>query len=122
MNRQSQQGLTTVGWILVIAIFGGIVLTIFKVVPMYLEYFQVKSVLESVVTDDTIDPRSKRDLWNAIQKRLVINQAKSVKRENLTFKRAENVTTITVDYKVEKPYIAQLFIGAHFVYSVEIDR
>ncbi len=122
MNRQSQRGLTTVGWILVIAIFGTIVLTVFKVVPMYLEYMQVKSVLESVVTDDTIDARSKRDLWLAIQKRLLINQATSVKREHVTFNRAEGVTTVTVDYKVEKPYIAQLFIGAHFVYSVEIDR
>ena len=122
MNRQSQRGLTTVGWILVIALFGTIVLTIFKVVPMYLEYMQVKSVMESVVNDTSIDPRSKRDLWSAMQKRLLINQAKSVKRENVTFNRADGVTTITVDYKVEKPYIAQLFIGAHFVYSVEINR
>ncbi len=107
---------------MVIALFGTIVLTIFKVVPMYLEYMQVKSVMESLVTDTAIDARSKRDLWKAMEKRLLINQAKSVKRENVAFNRADGVTTVTVDYKVEKPYIAQLFIGAHFVYSVEIDR
>jgi Tfp pilus assembly major pilin PilA len=122
MNRKSQKGLTTIGWILVIAIFGSIVLTIFKVLPFYLEYFQVKSVLESVAEDQSIDPKSKRDLWEAISKRFRVNQSKSVKRENIVFAREDGVTTVTVDYRVEDNYVAQLFIGAHFVYSVEIRR
>lgn len=122
MNRNTQKGMTTIGWIAVIAIFSSILLTIFKVLPMYLEYFQVKSVIDGVAVDTNVDPRSKRDLWTAISKRLLINQATSVKREDVSFTRKDGVTTITVDYRVEKPYIAQLFIGANFVYSVEVNR
>ena len=122
MNRNKQQGLTTIGWIAVIAIFGSIVLTGFKVLPMYLEYFQVKSVMETIATDNNIDARSKRDLWTAMSKRLQINQATSVKREDVTFERKEGVTIVKVDYRVEKPYIAQLVIGARFTHMVEINR
>ena len=57
MNRHSQQGLTTIGWIVVIAIFGSIVLTSFKILPMYLEFFNVKAVMEAVAQDTELDPR-----------------------------------------------------------------
>ena len=122
MNRHSQQGLTTIGWILVIGIFGLIVVSGFKVLPMYMEYYQVRSIMESIVTDEEIDARSKRDMWTAINKRLLINQIRTLKKENFTFKRKSDITTISVDYEVRKPYIAELFVGGHFVYSVEIKR
>lgn len=122
MNRHSQKGITTLGWIIIIAIFGSIVLTGLKILPMYLDYFNVKSVVDSVVNDPTLDPKSKRDLWNAINKRLLINQVRSIKKENVSFSRKDGVTTIVVDYNVEKPYIAQLYLGARFNYTAEIKR
>jgi hypothetical protein len=122
MNRHSQKGLTTIGWILVIAIFGSIVLTGLKILPMYLDYYNVKSVVDSVANDPEIDPKSKKDLWNAISKRLVINSIRFMKREDVSFKRKNGITTIIIDYEVEKPYIAQLYLVAKFNYSVEINR
>lgn len=122
MNRHSQKGLTTIGWILIIAIFGSIVLTGLKILPMYLDYFNVKSVVDSVANDPTIDAKSKQDLWEAINKRLYINSVRYIKREDVSFERKEGVTKITIDYTVEKPYIAQLYLGAKFNYSAEINR
>ena len=122
MKASNQKGMTTIGLVIVIAIFGSIVLTGFKILPMYMEYFQVKSVLESVAVDEKIDIKSQRDMWAAISRRLLINQISTIKRENMSLTRADNSTTITVDYEVRKPYIAQLFIGAHFVYSVNTNR
>ena len=122
MNKHSQKGLTTIGWILVIGIFGGIVLTGFKVLPMYMEFYQVKSIMESVANDNSIDPKSKSDLWQSLSKNLLINSIRDLKKENFSFTRKDGVTTITADYEVRKPYVAQLFIGGHFVHSVEINR
>lgn len=123
MNRQkTQKGLTTIGWLAVIAIFGSIVLTGFKIIPMYLEFFNVKAVMESVAKDTALDPKSKRDLWQAIDKNLLINSVRDLKQENFSFTRKDGVTTIRVDYEVRKPYIAELFIGANFSHQVEINR
>ena len=52
MNKHAQKGMTTIGWIIIIAIFSMIVLTGFKILPMYMEYFSVRSVMESVATDE----------------------------------------------------------------------
>ncbi len=122
MNRHSQQGLTTIGWIAVIGIFGMIVVTGFKILPLYMEYFQVKSVMDSLVTDTAIDAKSKGDLMAAINKRLLINQIRGINKENFKFSRENDKTVITVDYEVRKPYVDRLFIGAHFSYSIEIAR
>jgi len=122
MNKHSQKGLTTIGWIVVIGIFGMIVVTGFKILPMYLEYYQVRSLLESVATDEAIDVRSKSDMWTAINKRLLINQIRGLNRENFSFERNKDQTTISVNYEVRKPYIAQLFLGANFSYSVVTTR
>jgi len=122
MNKKSQQGLTTIGWLLIIGIFGMIVVTGFKILPMYMEYYQVRTVMESIVTDEEINVRSKRDMSKAISKRLYINQIRDIPKDKFSFTRENDITTITVDYEVRKPYVADLFIGAHFVYSVEIKR
>ena len=118
-NHKSQQGLTTIGWIVVIAIFGSIVLTGFKIMPMYLEYYQVRSVLDNVAADPEVDVRSKKAIWSSISRQLLINQVRSIKRENMKVERENDVTKITIDYEVRKPYVAQLFIGGHFSYTVE---
>ncbi len=122
MNKHSQRGLTTIGWLIVIATFGSIVLTGFKILPMYLEFMNVKNTMETVAQNTQLDPKSKRDLWIAINKNLRINSVYDLKQEDFSFSRKDGVTTITVDYEVRKPYVAQLFLGANFVHSVEINR
>lgn len=122
MNRHSQQGLTTIGWIVVIAIFGSIVLTGFKILPMYIQFFNVKAAMAAVAQNTEIDDRSKRDLWIAINNNLRIQSVRDLKKEDFSFVREDGVTTMTVNYEVRKPYIAQLFIGANFTHSIEIQR
>jgi long-subunit acyl-CoA synthetase (AMP-forming) len=119
MNQKSQKGLTTIGWIVVIAIFGSIILTGFKILPMYLEYYQVRSVLENVAANPEVDARSKKAIWSAITRQFLINQIRDIKRENMKVERENDITKITIDYEVRKPYVAQLFIGGHFTYTVE---
>lgn len=122
MKLSSQNGMTTLGWIIVIAIGGMIVLTGLKIIPMYMEYYQVRSVFDSLVTDTSLDARSKRDLSKAILKRLRINSIRYIKQEDLSFTREDSKTTVSIEYEVRKPYVDQLFIGGSFSYSVVIDR
>lgn len=122
MNRHSQRGMTMIGWIIVIAIFGSIVLTGLKILPMYMDFFQVKSIMESVAVDPEIDAHSKKALWAAIGKRLLINSIRDRKKEDFTITFEEGNTIITVDYETRRPYIRELFLGAHFVHTIEFSR
>ena len=121
-QRKRQQGLSTVGWIAVVGFFGLIILTFFKVFPMYYENFKIKSVLEAVQADTELDVKSKRAIWESLQKRMFINEIRSIKRENVEMTRKDGKTTITINYETRDDYIANLFIGGKFSESVVIDR
>jgi len=120
--RHRQKGLSSVGWILVAAIFGLLLITFFKVFPMYYDNFQVRAALDGLVADNSIDPKSKREIWLSLQKRLYIDSVKSIKRENVAMERKDGKTTITVTYEARDEYVANMFIGARFVEIAVIER
>jgi hypothetical protein len=114
--------LSSVGWIIIAAIFGLLVITFFKIFPMYYDNFQVKAALEAMAADNTIDPKSKREIWTSLEKRLYIDSVKSIKRENVSMERKDGKTTVTVTYETRDNYVANLYIGASFVEKVVIER
>ena len=121
-SRRRQKGLSAVGWLGVAAIFGFLLITFFKVFPMYYGNFKVKTVLENMQQDTSLDVKSKRAIWNAMAKRLSIQEVRGIKREHVTMERKDGKTTITVQYETSSNYILNLFIGARFRESVVINR
>ncbi len=121
-RRQRQKGTSTIGWIVVAGIFGFLVITFFKVFPMYYTNFKLQSALSALQQDEAIDPKSKREIWESLQKRLFINEVRSIKREHVTMERKDGKTTVTVTYEIKEDYIGNLFIGGHFSESIVIDR
>jgi len=120
--RYRQQGLSFVGWMAMVAIFGFLLLSFFKVFPIYNEYFTIQSVLQGLTKDEKVDFKSKRAIWEALQKRLHVNEVRSIRSENLTIQRKDGKTTITISYRTQRPYIGNLFIGGNFTESVVINR
>jgi len=121
-QRRRQGGMSTVALILIVGIFAFLVITFFKVFPMYYGNFKVKNALQSMAQDSELDPKSKRALWEALSKRLFIDEVRSITRENVTMQRKDGKTTITVTYETRDNYIGNLFIGANFSESIVIDR
>jgi hypothetical protein len=127
MKRSSRQGrhqkgMSTIGIIIVMGIFGLLVITFFKIFPMYYGNFKVQTALEALQQDGEIDPKSKRAIWGSLRKRLYINEVRSINRENVKMVRKDGKTTITVSYETRDKFIANLFIGASFNEIVVIDR
>ncbi len=122
LSRRSQRGMSSVGWIGVVAIFGLLVITFFKVFPMYYENFKVKNALKGVAQDTEVDAKSKRAIWESLQKRLFIDEVRSIKREDVKIERADNRTTVTITYETRDDYVGNLFIGGRFTESIVIDR
>ena len=122
MNRHSQKGMTTIGWLIVIAVFGSILLTGFRILPMYLEFFNVQAAMDAVSKSDKVDVTSKQDLWRVLNANLRINSVRDLKQEDFKFSRKNGATIITADYEARRPYIANLFIGGNFTHTIEIKK
>ncbi|MDH5356846.1 MAG: DUF4845 domain-containing protein [Gammaproteobacteria bacterium] len=123
LNKHRQKGLSGPTWLVVIAIFSFLMLTFFKVFPMYYKSFQVQAVLKSVQEDAGLDVKSKRAIWESMKKKLFVNEVHTlIARENVKMSRKDGKTTITVTYETRDDYIGNLFIGGKFVETVVIDR
>ena len=120
--KGNQRGMSTPGWIVIAGIFGYLLITFFRVFPMYYDHFKVTSVLEAIEQDQNIDSKSKRAIWASMNKRLAIQDVHSIKRENVKISRKNGKTTIVVSYETKADYIANLFIGGRFVETIVIDR
>jgi hypothetical protein len=121
-SRQRQKGMSSIGWIAVAGIFGLLLITFFKVFPMYYGNFKLQSALEAVRLDESLDSKSKREIWQSLQKRLYINEVRNIKREHVTMERKDGVTTVIVSYDIQDDYVGNLFIGGRFVESIVIER
>ena len=120
--RTRQRGMSSVGWIFVAGIFGLLLITFFKIFPMYYDNFKLKTSLESLQHDTSIDPKSKSAIWDSLKKRLYINEVRFIRLDNITMQRKDGKTTVTVSYETRQDYIANLFIGGRFVETIVIDR
>lgn len=119
-NRQ--QGMTTIGLMLLLAVIAIFALSAIRIIPIYLENFTIKSVLTAVQEDQKIDAKSKAAIWDSIRKRLYINEVREIKRDHVSIVRMNGQTTVTITYESRRPYIGPLFIGGSFSESVVIPR
>jgi len=117
-----QNGVSTVGIIAIVGIFGLLVVSFFKVFPMYYDNFKLQSALEAMQQDSELDTKSKRAMWDALSKRLYINEVRSIKREYVKMERKDGKTTLTINYETRDSYFGNLFIGATFNEIAVFDR
>ena len=72
--------------------------------------------------DPSVDSKSKRAIWDSLQKRLYINEVRYIAREDVTMERKDGKTTVTISYEAQDDYIGNLYIGGRFSESIVIDR
>jgi len=120
--EKQQQGMTTVGLLLVLVVIALIALTAVRIVPIYLENFTIKTVLTAIKDDQKVNAKSKAAVWDSLKKRLYVNEVKLIKREHVKITRGNGQTTVTITYESRRPYLGPLFIGGSFSESVVIER
>ena len=127
MNKQTisgsrQKGVSTIGIIVIVGIFGVLLITFFKIFPMYYGNIKLQSALEALQQDTRVDTKSKRAIWKSLQKRLYIDEVRNITLENVTMDRKDGKTTVTVNYETRDDLMGNLYIGAVFSESVVLER
>lgn len=121
-NLSRQKGISGVGWLLIASIFGFFLLTFFKVFPMYYESYKIEAVLKTIQEDPSVDAKSKRAIWDKMQKTFYIDNITSIKAEHVKMSRKDGKTTIAINYEARAPYFANLYLVGKFNQTVVIDR
>ena len=118
-TRQSGEGLTSLLFTLIF--IGCVVLIALRVVPLYIEYFQVASSLESLAEEPETSKKSLKEIKKNLLRRMRdINNVERVNDEHITISKKKGLITISVDYEARVPMVANFDLVATFAKSVEV--
>ena len=112
--KRTQRGMTLIGFIIVLAVVGIFAYVAMKLVPMYSEYYAVKSALKGLQAEPGIANRDPAKIQDLFFRRLYISYAENVKPANVEIERIESGWEMHVVYEVRKPLVGNLDVVGKF--------
>ena len=112
--NEPQRGMTVIGMLLLLIVIAFVALIAMKVVPMYIQYFSIKSTIESVRKEPQLAQMTPQDIQNAIQKRFDIGYVENITARDLKIRNDRNGRVLDLVYQDERT----LFYGLSIVLKV----
>lgn len=112
--KRTQGGMTLIGFVIVLAVIGFAAYIGMKLVPMYSEFYAVKSALKGLKAEPGIANQAPAKIQDLFFRRLYISYSENVKPANVTLERADGGWVMSVDYEVRKPLIGNLDVVGKF--------
>jgi len=118
-NIKRQQGVTAIGWLIILGLIAFFVTLALKLFPVYSENFNVKSSLKSMEKTQGLYKNSTAKIRSLLQRKLDINNVKSVTKKNVKINKRNGVVVINVNYSVKVPLVGALSLVADFYETAE---
>ncbi len=121
-SNKSQQGMTLMSFLVVLAVVGFAAYIAMKLFPMYQEYYSVRSAAKGLAGEPGVanmDPSKIEDLFF---RRLYINYSENVKPENVKIDRIEGGWNMKVNYEVRRSLVSNLDVVGVFDVSQDLTR
>ncbi len=113
-SNKKQHGMTAIGFVMLLVIIAFFTAVALKLTPLYLEHFEVSSVLKSLAQEPGIANKSAAEIEDIIMKRLGINNVTHVTKDNIEISKEEGKTSIAISYEVRVPMLANIDVVANF--------
>lgn len=112
---RSQQGLSILGWLMVLAVVAFFASTAFKVMPHYLDYMSLEKIITSVETDKALEVRTVGDFYNHVSKGMQVNSIRDLNmREAMQVQVEGNEFLVHLKYEKREPLIENLDLVVNF--------
>lgn len=112
---RKQEGLTLMSFIVVLAVVGFAAFIGMKLLPMYQEYFAVRTAMKELASDPSAGVSSPAQIKDQFFRKLYINYSENVKPADVKIERdARGGYSMTVAYEVRRPLVGNLDIVGKF--------
>jgi hypothetical protein len=113
--RNRQQGMTMIGWLLVMIPVAIVVYAGIRITPVYLNYYRVVRSLQQLGIESRDDAqRSVNSLRTSLDKRFDIEYVDHPKANQVEFTRVNGTWVATVDYEDLAPLFSNISLLAQF--------
>jgi len=112
---RSQQGLSILGWLMVLAVVAFFASTAFKVLPHYMDYMSMEKIITSVETDKASDVRTVGEFYSHVSKGMQVNNIRDLNlRDVLKVTQENNEFRVHLKYEKREPLIENLDLVVNF--------
>ena len=122
LKYRQQKGFTLVGWLIVIAIFLFFAYLAMILTPVIIGNHTMDRILESLKEEPGITQKSKRQIWRLIENRMIINQVRSVTKDDFEIVKEPNKVMVYLDYEDRVHFASNIYIVFEREKSVELVR
>lgn len=114
-KRKHQTGLTTITWVVLIAMIGFIGIFAFKLIPIYMDYSTINSALTTVAKGASASD-TPAQIKSSINNLFDVNSVNSVKPEDIDIKPDADGKglVMTLDYDARTNFFANIDLVVHF--------
>ncbi|GMQ89342.1 MAG: DUF4845 domain-containing protein [Gammaproteobacteria bacterium] len=115
-----QKGMTAIGWLLVLSLIAFFTLITLRLIPGYLEFAKVSSVLESLQDEPGITRKTKTEILGLIGKRFDVNDVYQVDPKIIKITKDKGVLKISINYERREHVIGNVDVVTTFDKLVEV--
>ena len=115
-----QKGFTFWGFVFTVGPIVIAALLVMLLFPAYAEYFAIKKAINRIGGDPSLSSMTDGDIRALLDKTLDVDNIHSIKSSNLVIHRGSVGTTVSVDYEVVVPLVAN--ISALLEFSATSDK
>lgn len=119
-TRYHQRGMTAIGWLLVLGLIAFLSLTALRLVPVYLEYSKVASVLESLGSQPGISNETKAGIVALVTRRFDVNDIRGVDPKIVKVSKDKGMMLISIVYERREHLVGNVDVVASFDKKVEV--
>ena len=106
--RAANRGFSLIGTLIWVLLIIGAATTGLKLGPHYLQFWTVRSVMDDMARDPNATAMGRQALIQSLEKKLYINDVRSVKNENFSFEKTDTGRLLGVHYEVRERLFANL--------------
>jgi len=118
-NMKRQQGVTALGWLIILGIIGFFVTLALKLAPVFIENYNIVTSLKAMEKTSGLYQKSTGSIRTLLWTKLDINDVKSIERKDIKIIKREGTVFIDIEYSVVVPFAGPISILADFYETAE---
>lgn len=118
MGRQT--GASVLVMLIMVLFFGGLLTLIIKLGPVYLDDKTISEAVQSIDRTEGLSDMGSAQIRTLINKRLLVNNVRSLKPEDIAIEKDGDRVMITVEYDVRNNLFSNVDTIVHFKHEYEM--
>lgn len=119
MNIRKQNGLTLIGFFIVLTMVLFFAYAGMRVIPMYLEYYSLVHAMDTMKSEPKAKTMSPGQIKQNLRTKLWVSYSdNNIQDKHIRISKKTNGINVRVKYEVRKPFLGNIDIIGHFDRSV----